>query len=246
MAGAGRWRWPAKLAKRLNGVGAHDLLDLFVHARTRGPATESLVNDFAPPNHLLADRTAWPDLADPLQIMMHLDFAGYLVDDTQVKLDRASMAVGLEMRCPLLDQALIEFAWSLPLELRAGSDGSKPLLRHALQRHLPRALFERPKRGFGVPVASWLRDPLRHWGEDLLGEERLRREGHFQPTAVRTLWQQHQEGWQNHQEVLWHILMFQTWHEAWSQPSETRSTPLTDEVSMTAGPEEVSGETAAS
>jgi asparagine synthase (glutamine-hydrolysing) len=177
--------------------------------------------------------------------MMHLDFAGYLVDDTQVKLDRASMAVGLEMRCPLLDQALIEFAWSLPLELRAGPDGSKPLLRHALERHLPCALFERPKRGFGVPVASWLRDPLRHWGEDLLGEARLRREGHFQPAAVRILWQQHQEGWQNHQEVLWHILMFQTWHEAWSRPSETRSAPLTDEVSMTAGPE-ASGHAAAS
>jgi Asparagine synthase len=115
-------------------------------------------------SNLLADRQSWPELREPLQAMKYLDFAGYLPDDCLVKVDRASMAASLEVRCPLLDHRVVELAWSLPLDYR----DNKRVLKTLLERYLPRSLFERPKRGFGVPIGAWLRGPLRDWAETLL------------------------------------------------------------------------------
>ncbi|MCH7695534.1 MAG: asparagine synthetase B, partial [Proteobacteria bacterium] len=104
-------------------------------------------------------------------------------------------------------------AWQLPMNMKVRNGQGKWILREILSRYVPRHLFERPKRGFGVPIGDWLRGPLRDWAEDLLDERRLREGGFFDPVPVRRLWKQHLEGrgrWHSH---LWAILMFQAWWE---------------------------------
>jgi asparagine synthase (glutamine-hydrolysing) len=222
-------RWLSKAARRSAGIGAADALEVFVAERTRIPDPARLVRGARAVAHLLADRQSWPHVREPLQAMMYLDFAGYLPDDCLVKVDRASMAASLEVRCPLLDHRAVELAWSLPLAYRMDDRGAKRVLKAVLECYLPRALFERPKRGFGVPIGAWLRGPLRDWAETLLDERRLAREGYLEPAAIRGLWQQHQSGRHDRPELLWHVLMFQAWHERWraaarAEPAVARHT----------------------
>ena len=153
----------------------------------------------------------WADVQDPLMAMLHYDYTGYLPDDILVKVDRASMAVSLEARAPLLDHRVLELVWSLPTEhLFDGRDG-KRLLRDLLTRYVPRELIDRPKRGFSVPIKEWLVGPLRGMVEELISEQMLREQGVFDTAAVRQAWQQHLYGWANHSELLWSVLMFQVW-----------------------------------
>ena len=145
--------------------------------------------------------------------MMAQDMLGYLPDDILVKVDRAAMAVSLETRVPLLDPEVVEFAWRLPLDFKIRRGTTKWLLRQLLHRYVPPALVDRPKMGFGVPLDSWMRGPLRDWAEALLDERRLREEGFFRPQPIRNAWDEHLRG-HNNQYKLWVILMFQSWLEA--------------------------------
>jgi asparagine synthase (glutamine-hydrolysing) len=146
-----------------------------------------------------------------LERMMKWDFLRYLPDDILVKVDRATMAVSLEGRMPLLDHRLVEFAWRLPEQLKVKDGQTKWLLRQVLYRYVPRRLIDRPKMGFAVPVDSWLRTDLRSWAADLLSHEALRREGIFDADAVQAHWQQHLSGERSWAAQLWTILMFQAW-----------------------------------
>lgn len=173
----------------------------------------SVVLHAGTPELPLDDRSRWPVLTDPVERMMFFDQVSYLPDDILTKVDRASMAVSLEAREPLLDHRLLEFAWRLPLGMKIRGGQGKWLLRQVLNRYIPQELMERPKMGFGVPVGAWLRGPLRDWAESLLSKERLTKEGFLDVDAVHAAWEAHLAGrgdWQHH---IWTVLMFQAWSE---------------------------------
>lgn len=206
------WRsFPAGLDKNIAGLTASNEVSLFAAQRARIADAAHYVPGAQIAQFELEGLSQAVRLQEPMQGMMLLDFRNYLVDDILVKVDRASMAVGLEVRAPFLDHRVVSLAWSLPLAMRYGPAGGKLVLRDLLQRYVPRELTERPKKGFGVPVADWLRDPLREWAEDLLEPTRLQQEGLLNVAAVSQLWKQHLCQWQDHSDVLWSILMFQAW-----------------------------------
>jgi len=156
-------------------------------------------------------------LSDMALRMMYLDMVTYLPDDILVKLDRASMAASLEARTPFLDHRVVEFAWSLPFQLKIRRRNGKWVLRQVLSKYVPARLVERPKSGFAVPLHDWLRGPLRDWAESLLDERRLRIEGFLNPVPIQQQWKEHLLGRRNWQNQLWGVLMFESWLHAQKQ-----------------------------
>jgi asparagine synthase (glutamine-hydrolysing) len=172
--------------------------------------TEVVLNSQEPGTVLasIAD-SSWPSNME--EIMMLTDQLNYLPDDILTKVDRASMAVSLEARVPMLDHRVVEFAWKLPLHFKIRKGTSKWILRQILYNYVPRELVERPKMGFGVPIDRWLRGPLREWGEDLLSVKSLEAHGLLDADPIRVKWQEHLSGVRNWQYLLWDILAFQDW-----------------------------------
>ncbi|RTL97068.1 asparagine synthase (glutamine-hydrolyzing) [Ancylobacter aquaticus] len=149
--------------------------------------------------------------ADAAGRMMALDMRGYLPDDILCKVDRAAMGIGLETRVPFLDPAVIALAARIPVGMKIRDGQGKWILRQVLYRHVPRGLIDRPKTGFAVPLASWLRGPLRGWAEDLLSPTALASEGLLDPQPIREVWTEHLSGRVDRSAQLWIILMFMAW-----------------------------------
>ncbi len=185
----------------------------------------SLVSTFQNPKEIMKDGYEEPiPLVDPaLQIenlsfaedMMYWDTLSYLNGDILPKVDRSSMATGLEARAPFLDRRIYDYVWRLPLDVKINNGQGKWLLRQLLKRHVPDTLFSRPKQGFSVPIAKWIREDLKDWAEDLLDEKFLQKQNLFDYKEVRTLWEQHLKGQGAHAQKLWTILMFQAWYKHW-------------------------------
>lgn len=164
-------------------------------------------------------RVEVPSGLDDLQRMMYVDMCRYLPDDILVKVDRAAMAVSLETRVPLLDPDVIRTAWRIPSATHRTDGRGKWVLRQLLARHVPVSLFDRPKRGFAVPKAAWLRTELKEWAGDLLNPDTIRRQGYFDAAIVARRWNEHIQGHMDWAFHLWGILMFQAWNAAVSSAS---------------------------
>jgi asparagine synthase (glutamine-hydrolysing) len=223
--GAARWdrvsrHFPASLRPAMPGDKAHKLAALLSADGDEGRYL-ALVSHWAglPAGvSRLPERT--PALAaDPAASAAYWDTLGYLPNDVLTKVDRASMAFGLEAREPLLDHRLVEFAWTLRTDQKVRDGQGKWLLRQILYRHVPRDLVDRPKRGFAVPLADWLRGPLRDWASDLLDPARLKRRGLVDPAVVNRAWAEHRRGKGNRAEDIWAVLMLEAWADRWLGPA---------------------------
>jgi asparagine synthase (glutamine-hydrolysing) len=212
-----RWRVPQPGDKmhKLAGILQEPLSGYYRYLISHWQEPDLLVAGGREYRGLLWDPSVRDRIPDAIERMQYLDTLTYLPDDILTKVDRSSMAVSLEARVPLLDHRVVEFAWTLPPSLKVRDGTGKWLLRQVLARYVPDTLIDRPKMGFGVPIDSWLRGPLRDWAENLLAEKRLAEEGFFDPAMVRENWRQHLSGRLNHQYRLWDVLMFQAWKSRW-------------------------------
>lgn len=197
---------------KLAEILAHPSGEAFYHQLvSHWSRPDQLVQGSIEPGTILGRPECLPALPGLHERMMYLDQVTYLPDDILTKVDRASMAVSLEARVPLLDHRLVEFAWRVPTEYKYREGKGKWLLRQVLYRYVPQELMDRPKMGFGVPIEHWLRGPLREWAEELLDEKRLREEGFFDPAPIRRMWGEHVSGKRRWHFYLWDVLMFQAW-----------------------------------
>ena len=205
----------AKLAEMLRAPADEQLYRQLV---SQWPDPEALLAGVTEPIDPIWTGALTPEVPDFVERMQLIDMLTYLPDDILTKVDRASMAVSLEARVPLIDHRVVEHAFHLPSHQRIRNGETKWLLRQVLDRYVPRALVDRPKMGFGVPIDRWLRGPLRDWAEALLAPERLADAG-MAPEPIRHRWTQHLSGQANWQYSLWCVLMYQSWADHWSRPS---------------------------
>jgi len=205
-----------KVAHLMDARSITDLYRRYISHRTRPTDWVVGANDLA---NVFDKAERVSGTQHSTQRMMYLDALTYLPDDILVKLDRAAMSVGLETRVPLLDHHVVEFAWRIPMSMKLKDGKGKWLLRTLLQKYLPGEMVDRPKKGFSVPLASWLRGTLCPWAEALLSEKRLREDGYFDPRLVGKMWNEHLSGERNWRFGLWDLLMFQSWLDAQRNPT---------------------------
>jgi asparagine synthase (glutamine-hydrolysing) len=204
-----------KMQKLSDVVAVDSEQSLYRHLVSHWKHPEEIVLGGKEPVTPLTDSKNWPRIPDFTRWMMYMDQITYLPDDILAKVDRASMGVSLEARVPFLDDhRVIEFAWRLPMSMKIRNGQGKWILRQVLDKYVPKELIERPKMGFGIPMDSWLRGPLREWAEDLLDETRMREEGYINPIPVQKYWNDHISGRHNYQYYLWDVLVFQDWLRA--------------------------------
>ncbi len=205
-------------------VGSNDIAAVYRVLVSQWDDPSEIVPGVREPETPLSDTTIARDITDAAERMQLLDFMTYLPDDVLTKVDRATMAVGLEGRVPLLDHRLVEFSWRLPPAMKLRGGQGKWLLKRVLARYVPAALTSRPKMGFGIPIGAWLRGPLRDWAEGLLSTAALEESGMFRAEPIRQVWQSHLSGAAAGTYRLWPILMFQAWRGRWlsgrQEPSE--------------------------
>jgi asparagine synthase (glutamine-hydrolysing) len=213
---------------------AQSLGDMYVRLMSQWPPEERVVlgqppeADFAMP---------WTARGTPIHQMRCWDVRQYLPDDLLVKVDRAAMSASLESRAPLLDHRVVELAFALPEHVLIRGMQGKWILRKVLDRYVPRRLIERPKTGFAIPLARWLRGPLRPWAEDLLDAARIRADGVLDANRLRAMWDQHLVGSFDRSTYLWNALMFQAWYaEATRQASSPPGDQLVPEPLSVASP----------
>jgi asparagine synthase (glutamine-hydrolysing) len=206
-----RPRYVGDKIHKLAGILDKDALGVYAHLTSLWADPGAVVIEGREREWPTAE-TALPPGLSRIETMQYFDTVSYLPGDILTKVDRASMAVSLEARTPLLDHRVAAFAWSLPLSFKLREGAAKWVLRQVLYQHVPPALVDRPKTGFGIPVGDWLRGPLRDWAETLLDARALREGGLLEPSIVRARWAEHLEGRRNWQYALWNILMFQAWH----------------------------------
>jgi asparagine synthase (glutamine-hydrolysing) len=235
------WMNATRLRKLLKLAGCRDFREVYT----------CLVSSWADPGRLLAFPSQAIKLFEEVdnlsreESMMMADSLHYLPDDILVKVDRACMAVSLESRAPYLDHRVVEFAWSLPLHLRVQNGEGKMLLKEVLFDRVPKALLDRPKMGFGVPLSEWLRGPLRIWGQDLLSSASVNRIGLNRNKQLFVDWNRHLQGIDGQETPLWTLLSLISWVDQWNariedadferpiiQAATWQTTALTNELSI--------------
>ena len=224
-------RFSNVLGVNLLGTKIHKLADRLIYVRNRDDFYYSLLSQWNDPNFLFRDEirnenlnnlpstlslTLPVDISDDLKSrMMAYDTLNYLPNDILCKVDRASMAASLETRAPFLDHRVIETAWQIPMAYKINNNSNiyttKFLLREILYKYVPRNLIERPKAGFAIPIAKWLRGGLKPWAQDLISEEMLAKQSILNPKSINKLWEDHLSEKVDNSSKLWPILMWQSW-----------------------------------
>ncbi len=211
LAGKSSARLSEKVQKVAGVLAANSVDDLYSDLISDFKNPSEWVIGGADPYSLTLNET-YKELGSKRSMMLK-DLLGYLPNDILTKVDRASMSVSLETRVPFLDHELVEATFRVPINMHLFGGKSKSILRHILYKYVPQDLIERPKMGFGIPLDSWLRGPLKDWAESQLNEKRLDYEGYFVTQKVRKIWMEHLNGSKNWSSQLWNILMFQSWLE---------------------------------
>ncbi|MBE0472049.1 MAG: asparagine synthase (glutamine-hydrolyzing) [Methyloprofundus sp.] len=202
-----------KIQKGALALKARDIDALYTRIVSNWDIDEDLVKGSTfEKTPFLSDYENLPKLND-LEKFMLWDMQSYLMDDVLVKTDRATMACSLEGRVPLLDHRIAEFAASLPIDLKYRDGKGKWILREVLYRYVPKELIERPKKGFSLPIAEWLKGPLMEWADKLLDSKRIDEEGYLESKLIQKKWIEHLSGKRDWSAQLWSVLIFQLWLE---------------------------------
>ena len=211
---------PSHVGDKIHKLAAllpqQDLESVYRRVIAQWPEPQALVPDAVEPLQPWAGRDTQAALPEPTSQVRFYDMMQYLPDDILTKVDRASMAVSLEVRVPLLDHRVVEFSWRLPRSALIHGRRGKQILRDVLHRYVPPALVERPKAGFAVPIGDWIRGPLAGWASALLSRPSLAASGLLNSNFIEQRFAEHQSGRRDWSHGLWSVLMFQAWYRRWN------------------------------